>query len=115
MLRELIQETKDFIAAQGYTKEDIQWIGGNDFTIPLDNFWKSAPQYYNAGYGAQEVAADLKIVFKDGTWMMREEYDGSEWWAYRRCPSMPLRIENVTHFVSRDSGWDSLKRINNVK
>lgn len=110
---DLIQETKDFMAAFGYTKQDIQWIGGRDFTIPISDFWNSKPQIYNAGYGSQEVAMDLTIVFKDGSWMEREEYDGSEWWVHRRCPSMPLRIESVKKFTAPYDS--SLARINGLK
>ena len=32
------------------------------------------------GDGAPEVATDLEIRFQDGTYFVRAEYDGSEWW-----------------------------------
>ncbi len=41
---------------------------------------------YDSGYGRQEV--DGTIVFKDGTWLSRGEYDGSEWWEYNFKPSI---------------------------
>lgn len=111
--RELIQETKDFIDALGYTKEDIHWIGGDDFVIPINDFWNAQPQHYNPGYGFQEVAPDLVIVFNDNSWIQREEYDGSEWWQHYTCPTMPLRIESVTDFVTKK--YDrSLARINGI-
>lgn len=112
--RDIIQETKDYIDALGYGKEDIQWIGGRDFTIPINNFWNSKPQMYDSGYGTQEVAPDLIIAFKDHTWIQREEYDGSEWWEYYRYPLMPLRIESVNKFVA-DRYEHSLAAINHVK
>lgn len=112
-MAELIQETKDFIAALGYTKDDIQWIGGQDFVVPLDCFWNAAPQFYDAGYGWAEVAEDFKIVFKDGSWMERAEYDGSEWWNYKCCPKRPLRIVPVNNFISHHYE-STLARINNV-
>lgn len=37
---------------------------------------------YDNGYGSQEIAADLVVVFTDGGFLRREEYDGSEWWEY---------------------------------
>jgi len=40
---------------------------------------------YDDGYGSQELFG--VVVFKDGTWLDREEYDGSEWWDYRKCPT----------------------------
>lgn len=41
---------------------------------------------YDNGYGGQELFGI--IVFTDGTWLTRGEYDGSEWWAYHACPTM---------------------------
>ena len=111
---DIIQETKDFMTAHGYSRKDIQWIGGKDFTIPVSDFWDSKPQFYDAGYGWQQVATDLTIVFKDGSWLERDEYDGSEWWQHRICPSMPLRIESAKKFVS-DEHEASLAKINGYK
>lgn len=37
---------------------------------------------YNNGYGRQEIEESLEILFKDGSWMQRWEYDGSEGWEY---------------------------------
>ena len=45
---------------------------------------------YNNGYGGQEL--DGVIWFEDGTWADRGEYDGSEWWQYHRCPSVPTEL-----------------------
>ena len=33
---------------------------------------------YDSGYGSQELFGI--IMFKDGTWLRRHEYDGSEYW-----------------------------------
>tara|TARA_R110000851_G_scaffold2612_2_gene10659 strand:+ start:853 stop:1191 length:339 start_codon:yes stop_codon:yes gene_type:complete len=41
---------------------------------------------YDCGYGRQLVFGH--IVFKDGTWLERSEYDGAEWWT---CRSKPTR------------------------
>lgn len=40
---------------------------------------------YDNGYGGQELFGT--IVFKDGTWLERGEYDGSEWWEHRKHPT----------------------------
>ena len=40
---------------------------------------------YDNGYGGQELFGN--IVFKDGTWLERGEYDGSEWWRLCKCPT----------------------------
>lgn len=39
---------------------------------------------YDSGYGTQYVYGF--IVFTDGTWLERSEYDGAEWWDSKRCP-----------------------------
>lgn len=40
---------------------------------------------YDDSYGLQQLFGE--IVFKDGSWLSREEYDGSEWWRLNKCPS----------------------------
>lgn len=40
---------------------------------------------YDSGYGCQEVFGT--IVFTDGTWLTRGQYDGSEWWENHVIPS----------------------------
>ncbi|MDP8184362.1 hypothetical protein [Phocoenobacter skyensis] len=45
--------------------------------------------YYDSGYGVNFW--DLEhtfIVFDDGTWLSRREYDGAEWWEYNKPPSV---------------------------
>lgn len=39
---------------------------------------------YDNGYGSQYIFGF--VVFTDGTWIERNEYDGSEWWESKRCP-----------------------------
>jgi CRISPR/Cas system-associated endonuclease/helicase Cas3 len=42
---------------------------------------------YDSGYGSQYMEG--VIWYSDGTWSERGEYDGSEWWEHRECPSLP--------------------------
>lgn len=58
------------------TSEDI-WKFINDLF---------AIEYYN-GFGCQELFGN--VVFKDGSWLERWEYDGSEGWAHKSCPDEP--------------------------
>lgn len=50
----------------------------------LENFFRSLNFNYDSGYGGQHVFG--WIVFTDKTWLSREEYDGSEWWQFNKCP-----------------------------
>ena len=43
--------------------------------------------YYN-GYGGQEL--DGYVLLDDQDWLERHEYDGSEWWEYKKYPSYLL-------------------------
>ena len=55
-----------------------------------ENFLKSIDFNYNSGYGRQELFGTL--WFEDGTWLERGEYDGSEWWEYKKTPEIPDQI-----------------------
>lgn len=102
---DLIQETKNYMASLGYKKEDIAWIGGRQFAVPINCFWDCPPQMYDPGYGSVHVAIDLTIVFKDNTWLERQEYDGSEWWVHRKAPQEPFEHKWVNTFI--DDGYDA--------
>jgi len=41
---------------------------------------------YNEGFGNQVI--DGWISFKDNSWIERWEYDGSEGWCYKECPTL---------------------------
>lgn len=64
-----------------YSEQDF-----NDFLDKL-NF------DYDAGYGGQELFGT--IWYEDGTWSERGEYDGSEWWEYRKTPEIPAHLIEV--------------------
>jgi len=50
------------------------------------DFLASLDFIYDAGYGGQELYGT--IWYTDGTWSERGEYDGSEWWEYKKCPEI---------------------------
>ena len=51
---------------------------------------------YDDGYGSQELEGI--VLFKDGTWLEREEYDGSEWWRYLTPPT----VDDVNNYLKDD-------------
>ena len=59
----------------------------------VDEFINSMDFEYDDGYGIQEVFG--LIVFTDGTWISRGEYDGSEWWENHECPSFDNAVEHI--------------------
>lgn len=77
----LLEETLTVLKRHNKTYEDIVWVGSEDGYIDLEEFKKIANVYYDNGYGSTEIPTDLIIVGKD-FFMIRGEYDGSEWWEY---------------------------------
>lgn len=79
----LLTETQEFIEKSGYSTDDIVYIGSKNrsgHSCTWDEFKVLADKEYDSGYGGTEVATDLIILFSDGNYMFRDEYDGSEWW-----------------------------------
>lgn len=106
----LKQETLDVLERHNKKIEDILWIGGDDFTISIDDFFRKADREYDKGYGSQKVATDLKIV-GDDWWLERHEYDGSEWWEFKTKPVKPSKEEKIHTVFCGLGGWCSLKEI----
>ena len=87
----LLKETIEDIHRFGKSLSDISFIGSSikDINISWEQFLILANKEYDNGYGSQEVSKDLIIVFNDGSYMDRSEYDGSEWWSYRKVREKP--------------------------
>lgn len=62
-----------------YTEDDLK-----EFLMKIDE------EYY-CGYGGQELLG--MIWLKDGSWLERREYDGSEWWIYKKYPEIPEELK----------------------
>jgi hypothetical protein len=46
---------------------------------------KNKKYSYDNGFGIQELYGF--VIFNDGSWLERQEYDGSEWWVYKKTPT----------------------------
>ena len=46
---------------------------------------------YDDGYGGQELFG--YVLLDDMDWLERHEYDGSEWWEYKKYPSHLIKEE----------------------
>lgn len=68
-----------FVLYPQYTEDDY------------NSFLKFLDRMYDDDYGLQVLEGT--IWFSDGTYADRGEYDGSEWWEYRKCPELPVRKE----------------------
>ena len=59
----------------------------NHTTEEYSNFLQSLDFEYDNGYGGQELFGTVWL--KDGTWLSRGEYNGSEWWNHNILPNIP--------------------------
>lgn len=93
-MKNLKEETINYLADCGKTKGDILWIGCEDFQIPMEEFWEMADIEYDNGFGAAHVPSDL-IIVGSNWWLNRWEYDGSEGWEYHQTIIMPLETRHI--------------------
>jgi hypothetical protein len=105
----LLEETKNAIGNSNHTIQDINFIGSIDpgYACSWDEFQVLADREYDSGYGSQQVASDLIIMFTDGTYLERAEYDGSEWWEYREKLNIPTNVKPITTLFAK-YGWDTI-------
>lgn len=112
-MRNLLEETVLEINGSDHVVENVSWVGSMDgkYAITWDAFTEISDVLYDDGYGSQEVAADLVVVFDDGSHLERYEYDGSEYWVY--CPvietDFPINsksFKNVVHIGESVAGMN---------
>ena len=73
------------IVLNEYPTYDLIVIKGKlEEVLPLLDF------DYDDGYGTQELFG--YIWYTDGTWSECGEYDGSEWWEYKKRPEQNIDI-----------------------
>ena len=109
----LLKETCDILTSINKLPTDIIFIGSevSGYTCTWGEFVRLADREYDSGYGAQEVAYDLIIVFSDGTKLSRSEYDGSERWRVDYPFEIPKITKPITSLFAK-IGWDSLEDSN---
>jgi len=113
----LLEETLKVLKRIGKKPEDVSWVGSKDgeYAIDWNEFKKIANKEYDSGFGAQVVARDLVIVFRDNSWLERSEYDGAESWKYISPPKRKPNAKKFKHIFAFEKdlyGWCSLKELN---
>lgn len=110
-MRNLLEETTEFLKENGKTPEDVQWVGSHRFWFTWAEFSDVASVEYDPDFGAPKVAVDLMVV-GHGWWLSRGEYDGSEWWDYNeQVPRPDYRMTPNRVVVNEDQfevGWMTL-------
>lgn len=80
------------IATGTYDWQDFQiFLLKKDYTeLDYLNFLRQLNYTYDSGYGGQEIFGT--IWYTDGTWSIRGECDGSEWWEHVSKPEIPKEL-----------------------
>ena len=95
-MENLLEETKAELSNNNLEITDVAEVIFRNSSFPTgkvdswqkgswEDFAKLADKEYDEGFGCAEVE-DIVIIFKNGTWLERHEYDGSEWWEYKKTP-----------------------------
>ena len=85
-----LKETIQFLASNDLTPEDVCWVSDGDNWCDWSTFKANADFGYDDGFGCQQINFALKVVGKDW-WLERHEYDGSEWWEFKKLPEKPAK------------------------
>lgn len=101
--KNLIEETVKNLGYEKYAPNDVKWVGSCDGRYAMS--WiefteKFKGLTYDAGFGGAEIAYDL-VVVGDDWWLERHEYDGSEWWEFKKHPAR-LPTAKAFNCVTRD-------------
>lgn len=111
-----LAETVDAVANSGHKPDDIIFIGSKEtgHQCTWEEFCKLSDIEYSSGYGAQEIASDLIVVFADGSSMWRGEYDGSEWWDFAVPFAAPEQRKEIKALKVSGTmvGWVTLAELN---
>ena len=84
------------------TPKDVCWVGILDkdeldelnpdseknISMTWDTFKKNADFEYDNGVGMRHINLNLIVVGSDW-WLERHDYDGSEWWEFKKLPVRP--------------------------
>ena len=100
MDKNLLIETIEAIKEADKKITDIKFIAINSENyFDWQDYVKIATDTdYYSGYGGVNIIESLIIVFKNGDWLRREEYDGAEWFSLIVPPKLKGRTYKTPEF-----------------
>lgn len=87
-----LQETKEILRNHELTLKDIKFVQTEKGSISIKQFVDLANIEYDPSFGSPEIVLSLRVVGKDW-WLERHEYDGSEWWEFKKKPKKLPKIK----------------------
>jgi len=105
MIKNLLEETIEFLKYKGKSPENVLWVGDAKMSFSWDEFSAKAKQItYDNGFGAQEISDSLMVV-GDNWWLERYEYDGSECWVFKTYPHRPAPGKPSAEYLTSESAY----------
>jgi hypothetical protein len=89
------EETRREIKNVGLTPEMVAFVTDGENSQSFDDFISNCNFEYNSSFGRAYINSNLEIVFNDGSWLERGEYDGSEWWQYKKTSAKPKGVSKL--------------------
>ena len=101
----LLKETIRELEVNGVSSEDVLYVFNNLGYCSWEEFEKVANFEYDNDYGF--IMIDLNLIVRGSDWWLeRGEYDGSEWWEFRRAPVKNEQMHNaeldVFYYIDKD-------------
>lgn len=95
----LLAETVNVLHEHHKTLDDVKIFCGEDFQFSKEEFIKFADVDYDYSYKSDGIVAiDLKL-YGDGFILVRNTYDGLEWWDYISIPDEKMPFEKISKLV----------------
>ena len=107
----LLLETIAVLEDNNVFGSDVEWCGSETFGwFSWKDFEDIAKDIeYDDSFGTSYIPMDLVIVGHNW-WLERGEYDGSEWWEFKKKPEKPNEYKKLIKLI--DPNCFSLKELN---
>jgi len=106
-LTNFYEETIDVIKNVGKTLDDVLYVYIEGKCCKPEKFFEKIKEIeYDSGYGLQEINSSLEIVFRNGSFLKRSEYDGSEWWSFVDVRPLDVELEEFPDDVEIKNSFE---------
>lgn len=95
-----LQETLRIMEVNKVDPDEVVYVFNDFGYCSWEEFEKVANFEYDNGYGVCYVGLDLVVRGSDW-WLERREYDGAEWWSFRRFPEKENQV-HTEHLVLKE-------------
>ena len=88
-MENLKEEIEEVIEYEKNLGNHLEYIAINGLEVNLTDLLQASDFYYYSGYGVSYINSSIIIMFLDGSYYTRYEYDGLEWFEKTEPPKRP--------------------------